>query len=91
MPPDTIYVGRGTIHGNPFRVGKDGTAQECVELFEHNLRGTLQAPIMGMALRKRLDQLRGKNLACWCKPGEPCHTDVLLEYANGEAPAKEGQ
>ncbi|MFC6489691.1 DUF4326 domain-containing protein [Nitratireductor sp. GCM10026969] len=28
-------------------------------------------------------QLRGKNLACWCKPGEPCHADVLLELANG--------
>jgi hypothetical protein len=26
--------------------------------------------------------LRGKNLACWCKPGEPCHADVLLELAN---------
>lgn len=29
------------------------------------------------------EQLRGKNLACWCKPGEPCHADVLLEIANG--------
>lgn len=29
-----------------------------------------------------LSSLRGKNLACWCKPGEPCHADVLLELAN---------
>lgn len=27
-------------------------------------------------------QLRGKNLACFCKIGEPCHADVLLEIAN---------
>lgn len=27
-------------------------------------------------------ELRGKNLACWCKPGTPCHADVLLELAN---------
>lgn len=27
-------------------------------------------------------ELRGKNLACWCKPGDPCHADVLLELAN---------
>lgn len=27
-------------------------------------------------------ELRGKNLACWCKPGEPCHADVLLALAN---------
>lgn len=26
--------------------------------------------------------LRGKNLACFCKPGAPCHADVLLEVAN---------
>lgn len=26
--------------------------------------------------------LRGKNLACFCKPGTPCHADVLLEMAN---------
>lgn len=26
--------------------------------------------------------LRGRNLACWCKPGEPCHADVLLELSN---------
>ena len=31
-----------------------------------------------------LFELRGKNLACWCKPGEPCHADVLLELANRE-------
>jgi hypothetical protein len=27
-------------------------------------------------------ELRGKNLACWCKPGLPCHADFLLEIAN---------
>lgn len=26
--------------------------------------------------------LRGKNLACFCKLGEPCHADVLIEFAN---------
>ncbi len=26
--------------------------------------------------------LRGKNLACWCKPGRPCHADILLGLAN---------
>lgn len=27
--------------------------------------------------------LRGKHLACWCPPDQPCHADVLLEIANG--------
>lgn len=30
-----------------------------------------------------LPQLRGKNLACWCRRDQPCHADVLLELANG--------
>lgn len=37
-------------------------------------------------LLARLPDLRGKNLACWCKPGCACHADVLLELANEGAP-----
>jgi hypothetical protein len=29
-----------------------------------------------------LHRLRGRDLACWCKPGAPCHADVLLAIAN---------
>jgi hypothetical protein len=28
--------------------------------------------------------LRGKQLACWCPLGQPCHADVLIEVANAE-------
>jgi hypothetical protein len=31
---------------------------------------------------RRLPELRGKNLACWCPLDQPCHADVLLEVAN---------
>jgi hypothetical protein len=34
-------------------------------------------------LLNRLPALRGKNLACWCGPRDPCHGDVLLDIANG--------
>jgi len=27
-------------------------------------------------------ELKGRDLACWCKPDESCHADVLLEIAN---------
>lgn len=29
------------------------------------------------------EELRGKDLACWCPLDKPCHADVLLEVANG--------
>lgn len=31
---------------------------------------------------KFYENLCGYDLACWCKPGAPCHADVLLEIAN---------
>ena len=31
-------------------------------------------------------ELRGKNLACWCPIGSPCHADALLEIANAPPP-----
>lgn len=27
-------------------------------------------------------ELAGRDLACWCPDGQPCHADVLLEIAN---------
>jgi hypothetical protein len=31
---------------------------------------------------RRLPELRGHNLACWCPLDSPCHADMLLELAN---------
>jgi hypothetical protein len=28
------------------------------------------------------EELRGRNLACWCPLDKPCHADVLIELAN---------
>lgn len=30
-------------------------------------------------------ELAGKDLACWCRPGAPCHGDLLVRVAAGEA------
>lgn len=37
-------------------------------------------------LRDIKEELCGKNLACWCPLGKPCHADVLLEIANTPQP-----
>jgi hypothetical protein len=31
---------------------------------------------------RNIAKLKGKNLSCWCKIGEPCHADILLKIAN---------
>lgn len=89
MPPDTVKVDRSTHWGNPFV----GDPAACVEAFRQLYQGRCEVsvgpdrPITRMAFippQKMPDPraLRGKNLACWCKPGQPCHADVLLEIAN---------
>lgn len=30
----------------------------------------------------RLHELAGRDLACWCPLGQPCHADTLLDLAN---------
>ncbi len=35
--------------------------------------------------------LTGRDLACWCPLGQPCHADVLLEFATGAYPPSAGQ
>lgn len=82
MPPNTVSVVRSGPYGNPFRVGVDGTARECVDLFRHDVEIKMAAPLTGPALRSRIAALKGKNLACYCELDQPCHADVLLELAN---------
>ena len=85
MPANTVSVSRPSDWGNPFTVagyyaiGGSGdltvAKQACVDNFEDDLDDYF------LELAKH--HLRGKNLACWCPLGEPCHADVLLKIANG--------
>jgi Domain of unknown function (DUF4326) len=70
------YVGRPSIWGNPFVIGKDGDRAEVIRKYREWL---LQRP--AMVSRAKIE-LRGKNLGCWCAP-DACHAEVLLELANG--------
>lgn len=85
MPPNTVRVARPGKWGNPFRVSGERTPAEAVAAFRLWLTvdGVDSAiPEVKQATLSAMHELRGKNLACWCKPGEPCHADVLLELAN---------
>lgn len=96
IPPNTVKVDRTTKWGNPYRIGKPvdlkvvkkwgwkfgqpervcANASEAVSRF----RSVLSLDGAGIYCVQK--ELRGKDLACWCKPGAPCHADVLLEVAN---------
>lgn len=61
-----------------FRDTPEEAAALSVESFRTWMAAAGQAPLVERAKA----ELRGKNLACWCKAGSPCHADVLLELAN---------
>jgi hypothetical protein len=85
MPENTVYVGRPSKWGNPYQV-KNGDRASAVRAFRSGLEWYLSGK--GCSTEKTaqvkagLEELRGKNLACWCPLTEPCHADVLLELAN---------
>lgn len=92
MPENTVKVDRTTKWGNPFTVGKHGTTAECVHLFSMLVNGYVciskgaelaraQSAFLKSWSEHR-GELRGKNLACWCRAGSACHADVLLTLAN---------
>lgn len=77
LPPNTVYVGRPTVYGNPFVIGKDGDREQVIERFAYWISRAEQVDLVNRVRR----ELAGKNLACWCAP-ERCHADVLLRIAN---------
>ena len=85
MPENTVSVTRPGKWGNPFRPNSwheggfapvPDDAAMAVKWYREDLVKVLRANPDALA------PLRGKNLACWCPLGSPCHADVLLEFAN---------
>ena len=90
MPPNTVNVSRPGRWGNPFPVTACVPADVAVSIFRRELEAAMRRRVHESMfsvfdrMAANLHELRGKNLACWCLPGAPCHADVLLELANKE-------
>lgn len=78
--PYDIYIGRGSIWGNPYTHIVDrntkakytvATREEAISRYREYVENTPQ-------LLLRLLELKDKVLGCWCKPLS-CHGDVLVE------------
>lgn len=69
-----VYIGRPGFWGNPFEIGKDGTREDVIRKYREWI-------VNQPDKLKRLPELKGKVLACWCAP-QACHGDVLVELIN---------
>lgn len=78
VPEGAVYVGRAapglpaSPFRNPYTVKLYGEA--AVALYAAYLE---RNPELVERARR---ELTGKDLACWCKPGQPCHADELLRW-----------
>lgn len=85
-----VYIGRGrgSAWGNPFRIGNDGDRGEVIEMYKNWLVFG-----EGRSLLKRLGELEGKTLGCWCSPPGgltaeddlQCHGQILLKLLQHRA------
>lgn len=71
--PDVVYIGRGSVWGNPYIIGVDGTREEVVAKFGKLLWNLMKS---GSITKKDLLSLDGKRLACYCAP-QACHGDMI--------------
>ena len=92
--PQNVYIGRRGIvfvnsrrypeadskFANPFKISRDGreTREDVIQRYRVYITDKINN---GDITREDLDNLRGKNLGCWCRP-EACHGDVLLDILN---------
>lgn len=76
-----VCVTRGTKWGNPHALPAGASTAD-----RHRAAFLFRESLVAERLPYTIDdvrrELRGKNLACWCKES-PCHASVLLEIANG--------
>jgi hypothetical protein len=69
-----LYIGRPSKWGNPFVIGRDGSRADVIAKYRAWI-------VTQPELMNALDELRGRDLVCWCAP-LACHGNVLIELAN---------
>jgi len=98
---DGIYVGRmmpgipGSLLGNPFRIGSDGTRVQVISKYRRWLWEQIKLKNEAYAELRRIAELARRGdvtLVCWYAP-ELCHATVIersVEFLNS-AGAVEGR
>jgi hypothetical protein len=84
-------VARPGPWGNPFTIDavmeetgldKDAAQAEAVARYGRWIKGEIDGPKAPPKRETIRTALAGRNLACWCREGSPCHVDTLLVLAN---------
>lgn len=77
IPKDAIFIGRGSIWGNPFPITEIDTRDIVVEKYKRWLRHKI---LTRQITLEQLASLHNKDFVCYCSP-KACHGDVLEKAA----------
>ena len=69
-------VSRPGPFGNPFVVGIDGDRERVIQRFKSYFNDRM---LRDSWYKKKVLQLEGKDLICWCAPLR-CHAEVIRDY-----------
>jgi len=76
---DDVYIGRGSIFGNPFTHLKHPTkADFIVNTRTEAISKYREYLLNNPNLMQEIQSLKGKRLFCYCKP-LACHGDIIAE------------
>lgn len=69
-----IFHYKGSKWANPFKVTKECPVEQVLELYESRLDTDIDTSDM--------EELKGKNLGCFCNQDAPCHAKILADRVN---------
>lgn len=78
-----VYIGRGSIHGNPYVLGRDGTREVVIAKHKAGFVEEMQEGGDHFVAMQRLKRKRQVILVCPgnCKP-RACHGDTMAAWLN---------
>lgn len=85
--PFKIDTSNGKCGALGLQRGVADSPKHAVIFYEQHIRRVMDASRCDvkeyLPYYMMLNELSGKNLACFCAEGQPCHADILLKIANG--------
>ena len=85
------YIGRPSVCGNPFIVGKDGTRDKVIELYRIYFYDRLSTDVVFKII---VESYKGETLGCFCRPADGfngkvlCHGQIVAGYLDGIFPSE---
>lgn len=77
--PFDVYIGRGTVWGNPYPIGRAGDREEVLRMYQYDFDRRFLRFFESES--SNIAEIRGKILGCHCKPAA-CHGDIIANYVN---------